>query len=52
MSELRIYGETAVEPVTVLTRFEEIVHELGAIDVLSSAGRRTVISTPGPPRTR
>ena len=34
MSELRIYGETAVEPVTVLTRFEEIVRELGAIDVL------------------
>lgn len=34
MSELRIYGETAVEPVAVLTRFEEIMRELGGIDVL------------------
>ena len=34
MSELRIYRETAGEPVTLLTRFEEIVRELGAIDVL------------------
>lgn len=34
MSELRIYGETAVQPVTVLTRFEEIVRALGGIDVL------------------
>ena len=34
MSELRIYGETTVQPVTVLTRFEEIVRALGGIDVL------------------
>lgn len=34
MSELRIYGESAMQPLTVLTRFEEIVLELGGIDVL------------------